>query len=80
MEQATDNTKTVPLTPAILSNINIISEQVRTLQQRAQEQVTLILDSFAQGSGITDEETWTLSSDNQSIIFLRKESSLEATA
>ena len=80
MEQATDNTKTIPLTPAILSNINIISEQVRTLQQRAQEQVTLILDSFAQGSGITDEETWTLSSDNQSIIFLRKESSLEATA
>ena len=71
--QETPQTKTFKLTPAILKNINTIFEQVQQMQMRSQEQAKLILDSFAQGIGISDDESWTLSEDNTSLIILKKE-------
>ncbi len=65
--------KQIKLTPSIIAKLNKLTEEVNFVQKQAQNQATLILESFAQGSGIQENEYWTLNEDNSVMIIGLKE-------
>ena len=62
----------VNLTPSVIKNVESVKNEIKRLERELQNQVILLLDGFAQGSGIKENQEWSLSEDGTKLLFRDK--------
>lgn len=63
----------IELTPNVINSIKQIEAESIRLQQLLQDKLITMLNGFAEGKGIKENQTWQLNKEKDSIIFVEKE-------